>query len=161
MSGREKGELHCLITVFLWKCKAKDITCLNLSRVQEISAVKMLIIHPFAYGGFLKQEFSIFSSMFYFFVKLLPFQSGSKWIIFKTVINLKGEEGWLYSPAMRSKHWEMWRIWQGFCSPFFFYKRRVPWNEHPVRAFSKKGHNLRFAHFPQAVFKSPQSIWLA
>lgn len=126
MSGREKGELHCLITVFLWKRKAKDITCLNLSRVQEISAVKMLIIHPFAYGGFLKQEFSIFSSMFYFFVKLLPFQSGSKWIIFKTVINLKGEEGWLYSPAMHSKHWEMWRIWQGFCSPFFFTREECP-----------------------------------
>lgn len=44
---------------------------------------------------------------------------------------------------------------------FFFYKRRVPWNEHSVRAFSKKGHNLYFSHFPQAVFKSPQSIWLA
>lgn len=136
-----------------------------LAGFKKISAVKMLMIHPFTYSGFLKQEFSIFSRMFYllvyFFVKLLPFQSGSKWIIFKTIINLKGEEGWLYSPAMHSKHWEMWRIWQGFCSPFFFNKRRVPWNEHPVRAFSKKGHNLYCSHFPQAVFKSPQSIWLA
>jgi len=57
------------------------------------------------------------------------------------MINLKGEEGRVaVFPLLHTASTDPCEEFGGFCSPLFF-KRRVPWSEHPVRVFSKKGHN--------------------
>lgn len=95
-------------------------------------------------------------------MECLPFQSGSKWMILKTMINLKGEGGWLCFPCRTQQALSNAKDLRGSVHLFFFQRGECP-GVSILSEYFQRRHIIicSFPTAPRSVFKSPQSIWLA
>lgn len=93
----------------------------------------------------------------------LPFQSGSKWMILKTMINLNHWGGRVaVFPLPHTASTEQWEEFERCCSPFFFQRGECP-GVSILSEYFQRRHIIicSFPTAPRSVFKSPWSIWLA
>lgn len=92
----------------------------------------------------------------------LPFQLGSKWMILKTMINLKGEGGWLCFPCRTQQALSNGKNLRGSVHLFFFQGGECP-GVSILSEYFQRRHIIicSFPTAPRSAFKSPWSIWLA